>query len=96
MLKIDNPLSGAIQKGPFFSAPCSAGDYMTESGCQQCGENTYSGDGATECTSCPDGMISSAGSTTKSDCKGGKQFIEMCTITDQHCIEVPEQIIYSS
>ena len=59
---------------------------MTEDGCQQCGEDTYSGDEATECTSCPDGMTSDAGSTSKSDCKGGKQFKfnfnEMCSINN--------------
>ena len=55
----------------FFSAPCSAGDYMTESGCQQCEENTYSGAGASSCTSCPDSMISAAGSTSVDDCEYG-------------------------
>ena len=43
-----------------LSAPCSAGDYMTDSGCQQCGENSYSGDGASSCTSCPEGKVSAA------------------------------------
>ena len=43
---------------------------MTESGCQLCGNNTYSGDGAESCTSCPDGKISAAGSTSEADCKG--------------------------
>ena len=42
---------------------------MTESGCQQCGENTYSGDGAESCKSCPDGKTSAAGSTSSADCK---------------------------
>jgi hypothetical protein len=46
----------------FRSGPCSAGYYMTDTGCQQCGENTFSGDGALSCTSCPDGTISAAGS----------------------------------
>ena len=45
---------------------------MTENGCQQCGENTYSGDGASSCTSCPDGKISAAGSTSEADCAYGK------------------------
>jgi hypothetical protein len=36
---------------------------MTETGCKQCGENTFSGDRASSCTSCPDGMHSAAGST---------------------------------
>ena len=36
---------------------------MTENGCQQCGENTYSGAGASECTDCPDNKISDAGLT---------------------------------
>ena len=44
---------------------------MTESGCQQCEENTYSGDGAESCTSCPDGKISAAGSTSEADCYYG-------------------------
>ena len=51
---------------------CSAGDYMTENGCQQCGENTYSGDGASACISCPDDMISAAGSTSEADCEYGR------------------------
>jgi hypothetical protein len=55
-----------------FSAPCSAGYYMTDSGCQQCRKNTYSGDGASSCTSCPDGMLSAAGSTSEDDCEYGK------------------------
>ncbi|XP_063685706.1 adhesion G protein-coupled receptor E2-like isoform X2 [Bolinopsis microptera] len=53
-------------------APCSAGNYMTDIGCQQCGENTFSADGASSCTSCPEGMVSEAGSTSD-DC-----FFEEC------------------
>ena len=48
---------------------------MTENGCEQCGENTYSGAGASSCTSCPDDMISAAGSTSKLDCNFGKNII---------------------
>ena len=44
---------------------------MTESGCQQCGENTYSRDGASSCTGCPDGKLSAAGSTSEDDCYYG-------------------------
>ena len=47
---------------------------MTESGCQQCGENTYSGDGASSCTACPDGKISAAGSTSEADCEHGGRY----------------------
>ena len=47
---------------------------MTESGCQQCGENTYSGAGASSCTSCPDGKMSAAGSTSEADCGYGNFF----------------------
>ena len=47
---------------------------MTENGCQQCGQNTYSGAGASSCTSCPDDMISAAGSTSDSDCFYGNKF----------------------
>ena len=54
-----------------FSAPCSAGHYMTESGCIQCEENTYSGDGASSCTSCPEGKASKAGSSSVEDCQYG-------------------------
>ena len=42
---------------------------MTDSGCQQCGENTFSGDGAYSCTSCAEGKISDAGSTSEDDCE---------------------------
>ena len=45
---------------------------MTESGCQQCGENTFSGAGASSCTSCPDGKLSAAGSTSADDCAFGR------------------------
>ena len=45
---------------------------MTESGCQECGEDTYSGDGATICTKCPDSKVSKARSTSEDDCKFGK------------------------
>ena len=41
---------------------------MTESGCEQCPENTYSGDGASICTTCPYGKLSEAGSTSIDDC----------------------------
>ena len=44
---------------------------MTESGCQQCEENTYSGPGAESCTSCPDGKVSAAGSALIDDCVYG-------------------------
>ena len=56
-----------------ISAPCSAGDYMTESGCQECGENTFSAEGASSCTSCPDGKVSDAGSTSETDCLYGNR-----------------------
>ena len=42
---------------------------MTESGCQQCEENTYSGDGASSCTSCPEGKVSNAGSSSLEECE---------------------------
>ena len=45
---------------------------MTDTGCQQCGENTYSGDGASLCSNCPDGMISDAGSTSVAECVYGE------------------------
>ena len=44
---------------------------MTESGCQQCAANTYSGDGAESCTNCPSGKVSAAGSTSVDDCYYG-------------------------
>ena len=44
---------------------------MTDSGCQQCGENTFSGDGASSCTECSDGKLSTAGSTSIDECYYG-------------------------
>ena len=46
---------------------------MTDTGCQQCGENTYSGAGASSCSNCPDGTISDAGSTSVADCVYGEK-----------------------
>ncbi|XP_063678330.1 uncharacterized protein LOC134814199 isoform X2 [Bolinopsis microptera] len=51
-----------------FKAPCLAGNFMTKTGCKQCGENSYSSDGASSCISCPDGQVSDAGSKTVADC----------------------------
>ena len=56
----------------FFSAPCLAGNFETADGCQKCEKNTYSGDGATKCTSCPDGKISDAESKSESECEYGE------------------------
>ena len=52
---------------------------MTESGCQQCGDDTYSSDGANICTSCPDGKICDAGSISEADCyePEGKKMIDL-------------------
>ena len=64
------------------SAPCSAGDYMTASGCQQCGENSFSGDGASSCTSCAEGKISAVGSTSEDDCDYGEyKVVTLCLQT---------------
>ena len=43
---------------------------MTDTGCEECEENTYSGAGASKCTSCPDEKVSVAGSTSESNCFG--------------------------
>ena len=45
---------------------------MTENGCQQCGENTFSGARASSCISCPGDMVSVAGSSSKTDCNFGE------------------------
>ena len=42
-----------IPQCDLISAPCSAGDYMTDTGCQQCGANTFSSDGASSCINLP-------------------------------------------
>ena len=46
---------------------------MTDSGCQQCGENTFSAAGAFSCTSCPEDMVSAVGSSSEDDCVFGKK-----------------------
>ena len=46
---------------------------MTETGCQQCGENTFSAIGASSCSSCPKDMVSAAGSTSEDNCSYGKK-----------------------
>ena len=57
----------------FVTDLCSAGSYMTETGCQQCGENTFSTAGASSCSSCPKDMVSAAGSTSEDNCSYGKK-----------------------
>ena len=76
LMPIYNLTSGSVlEKHVQLSEPCTAGNYMTESGsCQQCEKNTYSGDDADSCTSCPDGKISAAGSTSEADCEYGLYF----------------------
>ena len=53
---------------------------MTDSGCQQCGKNTFSTNNASSCTSCPEDMVSTAGSKSEQDCFFGK------TKSDRICI----------
>ena len=48
---------------------------MTENGCQQCGENTFSGARASSCISCPGDMVSVAGSSSKTDCNFGENIV---------------------
>ncbi|XP_063678334.1 uncharacterized protein LOC134814199 isoform X6 [Bolinopsis microptera] len=52
-----------------FKVPCSAGDFMTKTGCKQCGENSYSSNGASSCISCPPAHVSAKGSSSFDDCK---------------------------
>ena len=61
-------------RGKKVNKKCKAGNFLTDDGCQQCPENTFSADKATSCTSCPDGKISPAGSTSASDCEYGENF----------------------
>ena len=51
---------------------------MTDSGCQQCGENTFSAAEASSCSSCPKDMVSAAGSTSEDDCSYGKKSTIFC------------------
>ena len=47
---------------------CEAGTYLTERGCEQCGENSFSAAEDDVCTPCPGGTTSPAGSVSESDC----------------------------
>ncbi|KAL5260572.1 hypothetical protein ACHWQZ_G010652 [Mnemiopsis leidyi] len=83
--KVSNTGSTSVED--CYYAPCSAGYFMTETGCQKCGENTYSEDGASSCTSCPDGRESTEGSKSVEDCKHKKMeyfdyetWLEMTTV----------------
>ncbi|KAL5272210.1 hypothetical protein ACHWQZ_G000440 [Mnemiopsis leidyi] len=68
--KTDFDGSSKIRFPSSETASCSAGDYKTEGGeCQQCEANTFSGAGASNCSFCPDGTASVAGSTSEIDCK---------------------------
>ena len=69
-----------------FSVECAAGDYMTDTGCQQCGENTFSEKGSSFCTSCPDGQISAPGSSSRNNCSYGKYLILDDDFSNTHCL----------
>ena len=45
---------------------------MTSDGCEECGEDTYSGDAADFCTACDEGKVSPAGSSSEDACYWGK------------------------
>ena len=47
---------------------CEAGTYLTERGCEQCGENSFSAAEDDVCTPCPGGTTSPAGSVSHKDC----------------------------
>ena len=64
-------ISSPTQLIDSFTAPCTAGSYMTERGCVECGANTYSGDEATECIPCPNSKVCAVGSTSEADCQYG-------------------------
>ena len=55
-----------------ISVPCTAGKYLTDTGCVKCPINTYSEDAATECTNCPAEKESKAGSKSLADCTWSK------------------------
>ena len=55
-----------------ISVPCTAGYYLSDTGCVQCSVNMYSEAGATQCTYCPDGKQSDAGSKSLMDCTWSK------------------------
>ena len=59
--KISN--AGSTNESDCYYAPCFSGDYMTDSGCRKCKENTYSSDGASSCTKCP--VYTPSGSSMK-------------------------------
>ena len=69
---------------------------MTENGCVQCGENTYSGAGASSCTSCPDDMISAAGSTSEADCEYGNDLGKRLFFLSEPLLILNEALIENS
>ena len=72
LLKVRQIVHSFLFGSENVSAPCSAGNYMTETGCQQCGVNTFSEDGASSCTDCPERKIAAAGSISQNDCHFGE------------------------
>ena len=41
---------------------------MTDEGCRECPENTYSEAGASSCSPCPEGTASTPGARSEADC----------------------------
>ncbi|XP_063688758.1 uncharacterized protein LOC134821880 [Bolinopsis microptera] len=55
-------------KGKKDANLCKAGSFSTKKGCEQCSENTFSGNEDSACTPCPNGLVSAVGSTSEDDC----------------------------
>jgi len=60
--------AGSRAASDCYYASCTAGNYMTDSGCQQCGENTFSYDNFYYCANCPYNHVSDPGSSSEDDC----------------------------
>ena len=57
----------------FISVACGTGNYLSNTGCAQCPQDTYSDrDDATQCAPCPSDTQSYAGSASYADCTRGK------------------------
>ena len=57
---------------------------MTEKGCVQCPEDTFSGPGADVCEPCPDEWTALAGSTDPADCSPPTSKITVAILVVSH------------
>ena len=70
---------------------CEPGNYVTESECIKCEENTYGSGVSDSCTACPGDLVSDPGSSSADDCKVGNGLFKSKLVAKRKACLQPEK-----